>query len=106
MENSLPGCCIPGCAGKIWLRVVLEDSVMPPFRLVALLPALDPLELPFPLLGVALVAALPLPLPFPFTVALPGFALFAASAAHAAMAIEYASSPVEQPALHMRSVAG
>src|ERR1700722_2269435 len=94
MVNSFPGWGVPGC-GKIVLDAEIDDSAMPPLRL-ADFPPLDPLELPFPLPGLAAFVVL-------FPLALP---MFPASAAHAAMAIEYASSPVEQPALHMRSVAG
>src|SRR5271170_1678675 len=95
MENSLPGCSVPGCAGKTWPGAKPDDSLMPPLRRAAFLPALDPLEPSFPLPRAAALVAL-----------FPVLPIFAASAAHAAMAIEYASSPVEQPALHMRSVAG
>src|SRR5580658_4223220 len=94
MENSLPGCSVPGC-GRVWPGVEAHDSAMPPLRLPAFLPPLDPLELPFPLPGAGALVAL-----------FPVLPIFPASAAQAAMAIEYASSPVEQPALHMRSVAG
>src|ERR1700691_2503075 len=95
MENSFPGWSVPGCE-KIVPEAELDKSTMPPLRLAADFAPLDPLELPLPLPKFAAFVVL-------FPLALP---MLPASAAHAAMAIEYASSPVEQPALHMRSVAG
>ena len=63
-------------------------SAMPPLRLDGLLPLLLPLLEPFDA---------PLPLPVEFA---------AGIASHKAIAMEYASSPVEQPALQIRSVLG
>src|SRR5579859_4701996 len=59
-----------------------EFSEMPPFRLAGL------------------ASLLPLPLPAPFPLPFP-----LGRESQTAMAMEYASSPVEHPALHMRSVA-
>src|ERR1700691_5372502 len=89
METSFPGWRVPGCE-KIVPEAELGKSTMPPLRLAADFAALDPFEPAMPLPEVAGFRVL-------FPLALP---MLPASAAHAAMPIEYASSPVEQPALH------